>query len=297
MTTRASTLDGILLVDKPEGASSAEVVRLVKRELACKIGHLGTLDPFATGLLPLCLGEGTKIAQFLTDADKKYSGVVRLGIRTDSGDRTGVVVEERPCPTDLSAARCAEVAAAFVGEHEQVPPMYSALKRDGVPLYKLARRGVEVEREARRVRLYSLALVPLSRERLQLGLHCSKGTYVRVVAEEIGAALGTVAHLESLRRESFGHFRVEDAVGLPVSADSVGAALISPRRALARLEEIQVDDATALRVRRGQVGVLLSLGRPAARDSAAKLIGRDGALLAVVSADPAGRWQFARVMS
>lgn len=290
-------MDGILLIDKPEGMTSAAVVRDVKRALGCKVGHLGTLDPFASGLLPLCLGEGTKIAQFLNAAEKAYEGVIRLGARTDTGDGTGSVVEETPLPCDLSAERCSRVAASFLGDRTQVPPMYSAIKRDGVPLYKLARQGVDVEREPRAVRIDSIALEPLDPSRLRLRVECSKGTYIRVLAEEIGAALGTCAHLETLRRTRFGHFRLAAALALPVSPETARAALIGPREALEGLEEVRVDDALATRIRRGQVSALQGLARPTTAAETRKVVGPDGCLLAVVASDSGGRWQFARVLA
>jgi tRNA pseudouridine55 synthase len=290
-------MDGILLVDKPEGVTSAAVVREVKRTLRCKVGHLGTLDPFASGLLPLVLGDGTKIAQFLNAADKAYEGVIRLGSRTDSGDRTGAVVEELPPPVALTPEGCAAVAAGFRGERMQVPPMYSALKRDGVPLYKLARKGIDVERSARPVTVHGLELEPAGEDRVRIRVHCSKGTYIRVLAEEIGAALGSVGHLESLRRTRFGHFRIEAAVGLPLGHEDATRALIPPRQALADLGEIAVDGAGATAVSRGQVAVLAALPRPRAGEEAAKIVGPGGALLAVVVPDAAGHWQFARVFS
>lgn len=289
-------MDGILLIDKPEGMTSAAVVRDVKRVLRCKVGHLGTLDPFASGLLPLVLGEGTKIAQFLNTADKAYEGVIRLGARTDTGDRTGTVVEEKPLPVELTAESCDDVAATFLGDRLQVPPMYSAVKKDGVPLYKLARKGLEIAREPRPVTIHSISLAPLDPERVGIRIHCSKGTYVRVLAEEIGVALGTVAHLETLRRTRFGHFRLEAAIPLPVSLAAAGDALISPREALEGLDELRVDSSTAAQVRRGLVAALSRLGKPSAREATMKLVGPDGSLLAVVAADPLGRWQFARVM-
>lgn len=290
------TIDGILLIDKPEGMTSADVVRLVKCALRCKVGHLGTLDPFASGLLPLCLGEGTKISQFLNASDKAYEGVIRLGERTDTGDREGTVVETRPLPPDLTPERCAAVAASFVGEGQQVPPMYSAVKQGGVPLYKLARRGMQVEREARPVIIHSLTLEPVDERRLRLLIHCSKGTYVRVVAEQIGLRLGSVAHLASLRRTRFGRFRLETAVAPTVATEALVEALISPRQALEDLDEVEVDAPTASQVKRGQVAALARLGKPRAEGGALKLVGPDGSLLAVVTPDGAGHWHFARVM-
>jgi tRNA pseudouridine55 synthase len=287
---------GVLLVDKPEGVTSAGVVREVKRALGCKVGHLGTLDPFASGLLPLCVGEGTKIAQFLNALAKEYEGVVRLGKRTDTGDATGTTTEERPLPRDLSPARCDAVAASFLGERLQTPPMYSAVKREGVPLYRLARKGIEVERTARVVTLYSLALWPLDEVRVGLRTRCSKGTYIRVLAEEIAVALGSVGHLESLRRTGFGHFSIQAAVRLPLSPEEAARAVISPRRALADVAEVSVGEALAVRVCRGQVAALREIEAPLSSSATLKVVGPEGDLLAVLQADAKGGWRFARVM-
>jgi tRNA pseudouridine55 synthase len=216
-------MNGLVLIDKPEGLTSAEVVRRVKRRLGGKVGHLGTLDPFATGLLPLCLGEATKIAQFLNTADKRYAGVIQLGAATDTGDRTGQTVDRAPVP-DLAHIDLAALAGRFTGERLQTPPMYSALKRDGVPLYRLARRGMTVERTPRPVRIDRLTLDPVGTDRLAFDVACSKGTYVRVLAEDIGAALGTPAHLAALRRTAFGAFRIDRAVPLARYEEPFSAA-------------------------------------------------------------------------
>ena len=200
-------MNGLLLIDKPAGLTSAEVVRRVKRRVRVKVGHLGTLDPFATGLLPLCLGEATKIAQFLNTADKRYEGVIQLGWATDTGDCTGRQTASAAV-SDRAAADLDAVARRFTGEILQKPPMYSAIKRDGVPLYRFARQGLEVERTPRPVRIAHLGLESVGSGRLRFVLACSKGTYVRVLAEEIGAALGTAAHLDALRRTSFGSFDI-----------------------------------------------------------------------------------------
>lgn len=289
-------MHGILLIDKPAGITSAAVVRDVKRATGAKVGHLGTLDPFAEGLLPLVLGEGTKIAQFLNTADKAYEGTVRLGRRTDSGDRTGAVVEEAPPPAAADPARCAQVAAELRGPRMQVPPMYSAVKRDGMPLYRLARRGVDVEREARPVTIHDLEIEPLAADLLHLRVHCSKGTYVRVLAEEIAAALGTVGHLESLRRTRFGHFGIAAAVRPPIDREAALRALIGPREALPELPEIAVDTATAAAVLQGKESALGALPRPPEGVAAAKVLGPDGALLALVTPAPGRRWQYSRVL-
>jgi len=194
-----ATLDGILLVDKPAGITSAGVVREVKRaHRARSIGHLGTLDPLATGLLPLCVGAGTKIAQFLGAESKAYSGTIRLGVATDTLDVEGTVVAEGPVP-ELAAARLAEVARGLTGPGEQRPPMYSAVKQQGRKLYELARAGVTVEREPRPVTIHRLELasVPDAPGTVAFAVLCSKGTYVRVLAEDVARALGTVGTLAS----------------------------------------------------------------------------------------------------
>ncbi|MDL2283827.1 tRNA pseudouridine(55) synthase TruB [Oxalobacter sp. OttesenSCG-928-P03] len=202
---------GVLLLDKPAGLSSNDALVRAKRRLnAKKAGHTGTLDPFATGLLPLCFGEATKFAQDLLNADKTYETTVRLGIRTSTGDTEGEVVSEQ----DAEGITLAEVKAAlsrFVGEIDQVPPMHSALKRDGKPLYEYARAGIEVEREARRITIHDMTLLDFSPPFLTLRVSCSKGTYIRVLGEDIGETLGCGAHLHSLRRTRVGQLEISDA--------------------------------------------------------------------------------------
>ncbi len=207
-------MTGVLLVDKPEGTTSAGVIRALKPRLGrAKAGHLGTLDPFASGLLPLCLGEATKVARYLLVEEKAYEGTIRLGTATDTLDRTGTPVDTAPVPA-LAQAALDALAARFTGRQQQVPPMYSALKRDGVPLYALARRGLEVERAPREITIDRLELVLRAPDRIDFRLVCSKGTYVRVLAADLGRALDTRAHLERLRRTRVGAFRVEDATAL-----------------------------------------------------------------------------------
>ena len=286
--------DGLLIIDKPEGITSAEVVRVVKKRLGCKTGHLGTLDPFASGVLPVCIGEGTKIAQFLTVADKEYSGIIALGEETDSGDPTGRVIDKKEVPP-ITAGQLAETAQRFRGEIMQVPPMYSALKRGGVPLYKLARQGVEVERAPRPVHIAKLQLHAQGEAAIAFLVSCSKGTYVRVLAQQIGAALGTVAHLQSLRRTRFGPFSLEHAVGLD-RIDPAHLPLLDLRQALSQLREICLGAEAAQRAKQGREVVLGEL-ESGVREEAAKLIGPDGELAAVVIADQSGRWHFGRVFS
>jgi tRNA pseudouridine55 synthase len=287
-------MDGLLIVDKPEGKSSADIVRIVKTRLRCKTGHLGTLDPFASGVLPLCLGAATKIAQFLNTADKEYVGVIQLGMETDTGDPTGRTTANAPVP-HLELDALAEIAARFHGDLLQTPPMYSALKRRGTPLYKLARQGLTVDRSRRPIRIYTLSLNDQGGGALGFRLSCSKGTYVRVLAQEIAAALGTVAHLSALRRTRFGHFRVEEACPLG-ALDRDAPPLIGLRESLVHLREIRVDAATEQRARQGYKPMLRTLP-PGEPDETAQLIGPDGALAAVIATDAAGRWRFARVFA
>ena len=193
-------MDGIVLLDKPQGLTSTQALQRVRRHLqAEKAGHAGTLDPMATGMLPLCFGQATKACGTLLGRRKAYSATVRLGVATDTGDAEGQPVAEVDVPA-FDADRLEQALAALRGERLQVPPMYSALKRDGRPLYELARQGIEVEREARPITIESLVVTGQGDRTLDIEVVCSKGTYVRVLAEEIAAGLGTRAHLVALRR-------------------------------------------------------------------------------------------------
>ncbi len=199
-------VNGILLLDKPTGGSSNKVLQRVKWLFnARKAGHTGSLDPLATGLLPLCFGEATKVSGFLLDADKHYRVRCRLGQTTNTADAEGELLSERPVPV-LDEATIGDVLQRFLGEQDQVPPMYSAVKHQGERLYRIARRGEEVERKARRIRILALQLVELGQAEFTLDVHCSKGTYVRTLAEEIGEALGCGAHVTALRRTGLGPF-------------------------------------------------------------------------------------------
>ncbi len=198
------TVDGIVLLDKPPGMSSNQALQRVRRLYSArKAGHTGALDPLATGVLPLCFGQATKVAGLMLDADKTYHATLALGARTSTGDREGEVVETLPVP-ELSALPVASVLERFLGPSQQVPPMYSALKRDGEPLYKIARRGVEVVREPRPIRIDAIKLAALDGATLSFDVTCSKGTYVRTLGEDIAAALGTTGHLVALRRTDVG---------------------------------------------------------------------------------------------
>ena len=205
---------GVLLLDKPLGLSSNDALQKAKWLLrAEKAGHTGTLDPLATGVLPLCFGAATKFSQLHLDADKAYEAVAELGVRTTTGDSEGEVIERREVPA-ISPERLAEIQARFTGEIEQVPPMHSALKKDGKALYEYARAGVEVERQARKVRVFDLQLTLLEPSLLKIVAKVSKGTYIRTLGEDIGLALGCGAHLRSLRRTATGPFEVSHCLTL-----------------------------------------------------------------------------------
>ncbi|HEY5673248.1 MAG TPA: tRNA pseudouridine(55) synthase TruB [Malonomonas sp.] len=207
-------MHGILLIDKPAGLTSHDVVRQVRRICRTKkVGHAGTLDPLATGVLPVAVGDGTKILQFLLAEDKSYRATLRFGITTDTLDAEGQVQQQRPVPVDV-LDRLEPACELFRGYIEQIPPMYSALKKDGVPLYKLARNGQTVEREARQVRVDRLEIISQQLPDLTIEVDCSKGTYIRTLAADIGEELGCGAHLTALRRLRCGRFSIADCVTL-----------------------------------------------------------------------------------
>lgn len=230
MSRDRDAVDGLLLLDKPAGLTSNQALQKVKRLLrARKAGHTGALDPAATGMLPLCFGEATKIAAFLLEADKVYRVTAHLGTATDTGDADGRVTEEAPVPA-LARADWERLLGRFVGEIEQVPPMYSALKKDGKRLYELARRGEEVERAPRTIRIHELRLLEAHGPRLVFRVRCSKGTYVRTLVEDLARAAGTRGHTRALHRESVGAFRSEDMLAL-AEAERLAAEGPEPLRA------------------------------------------------------------------
>ena len=293
-------MTGILLVDKPEGTTSAGVIRALKPRLGrARVGHLGTLDPFASGLLPLCVGEATKVARYLLLERKTYTGTILLGVATDTLDRTGTVVETAPVPV-VAADMLARVVERFTGPQRQTPPMYSALKRRGVPLYELARRGIEVEREARDIVVHTLALELRGTDRLDFELTCSKGTYVRVLAADVGRALGTVAHLETLRRTAVGTFRIADASALDaLVAGTAGAALplVPVRTALGALPAFATSAEDLVLLRRGQQAPLRTLPRPETSQTAL-LLDRSGAVAGIVEATgQRPEWRLVRLLA
>jgi len=212
---RGQLLDGVLLLDKPEGLSSNHALQRAKRALdARKAGHTGTLDPFATGLLVCCLGRGTKLAGQLLDSDKGYVATISFGTETDSGDLTGNVVSTIENFEGTTVDALQAVLPEFRGDIEQIPPMHSALKRDGKPLYKYAREGIELERPARSVTIHKLDVLSFTSTEVVIDVVCSKGTYIRTLAQDIGRRLGCGAHLSALRRSRVGPFHIDQAIAL-----------------------------------------------------------------------------------
>lgn len=209
---RGRDVSGVVVLDKPRGMSSNDAVQSVKRRFdARKVGHTGSLDPLATGVLPLCLGDATKFSQYLLTSDKRYVASLRLGVATDSGDADGRVIEERD-PGNVARADVEAALDDFRGDIEQVPSMFSAVKHQGQPLYKLARKGIEVERKARSVTVHSIEIREFDGDGLDLDIHCSKGTYVRTIVHELGESLGCGAHVTALRRTMAGPFGESDLV-------------------------------------------------------------------------------------
>lgn len=253
---RGEPIDGVLLLDKCEGMTSNRALQRARALFqARKAGHTGTLDPMATGLLPVCFGEATKFAAWLLDADKHYRASVRLGAVTATGDREGELLETRPVPP-IARQTLLETLSALTGEIDQVPPMYSALKLGGRPLYELARAGREIERAPRRVSIYHMALVEQRVDGFTLDVSVSKGTYVRSLAEDIGERLGCGAHLDGLRRLKTGPFDAtamsELAALESLSPDERLARLLPVDALIAHLPVLETDDEGAGRMRCGQ---------------------------------------------
>lgn len=281
-------VDGVLLLDKPAGITSNLALQKVRRLYrAEKGGHTGTLDPFATGLLPICLGEATKFSQFLLEADKVYLAQVRLGVRTTTGDPEGEVVETRPVAVDETRVR--NVLPRFLGEFAQMPPMHSALKHAGRPLYEYARQGVDIPRQARQVVVHDLALLGLVDDHITLRVHCGKGFYVRTLAEDLGEALGCGAHLSALRREAVGRLTLNEAVDLTTLAGleepDRDARLAPPDRLIDDLPRLDLDLESAWQLTHGQPVWRTGLQV----HQVMRAYAPDGAFLGVVQVDEEGR--------
>ncbi len=248
-------LDGVLLLDKPLGVSSNTALQMARRLFnAAKAGHTGTLDPLATGLLPLCFGEATKFAGELLDADKAYRATLRLGITTSTADAEGEILITRE--VGVSEAQLCEVLERFRGEQDQLPPMYSALKRDGKPLYEYARLGIELERQPRRICIHRVALVSFNGLDALIDVDCSKGTYIRTLAADIGEALGCGAHLQALRRTRVADLQVADTVTIDhlkvLSQPEQDALLLPMDTLIANLSCAELNEEESLRMRQGQ---------------------------------------------
>lgn len=250
-------VDGVVLLDKPAGLTSNAALQTVKRLFnARKAGHTGSLDPLATGLLPLCFGEATKISGLLLASDKRYRARVRLGLTTDTGDVTGQVLTRQPLP-DLTPECLQRALSALRGEILQVPPMYSALKQAGQPLYRLARQGITVDRAPRRVTIHTLDLLAWGADWLEIDVFCSKGTYLRSLAEAIGERLGCGATLETLRRTQTGPFHLADAWTLPrlhelAAQHCIAEALLPVDSALCDWPALTLTEHQAQALRHGQ---------------------------------------------
>ncbi len=287
---RGRAVDGVLFLDKPVGLSSNAALQRARRLLdAEKAGHGGTLDPQAAGLLPLLLGEATKFAADLLDADKAYEAELSLGIRTSTGDAEGeVVADRRERVAGIDRAACQAALAGFVGEISQVPPMHSALKHQGRPLYEYARRGALVERAPRRVVVHAIELIAHDAGTLRIRVACSKGTYIRTLAEDVGEVLGCGAYLVGLRRVTVGRFTLVDAISLEALEAMSGAdrlAVLRPVDALLeRLERLDLDAPAASRFRHGQRLVLPDPGSASRAPRRVRVYGA-GELLGVGTLD------------
>jgi tRNA pseudouridine55 synthase len=241
---------GIILIDKTIGPTSRQVVNGVTKQLMSKkVGHVGTLDPFASGLLILTVNQATKIGAYLEALDKTYIAKIKLGEKTDTGDLTGKVIESKETLESLDLAKINDVLALFLGKRTQIPPMYSALKRDGKPLYKYAREGIELERLPRDIEIFEIQLLSFGNNVIEFSTRVSKGTYLRTLAEEIAVELGSVGHLIFLRRTAIGDFKISDANKLE---DVTFEALIPIRQALSHMPFLEIDGQSVVDVKNGK---------------------------------------------
>ena len=287
-------LDGLLLLDKAAGLTSNAALQAARRLYrAAKAGHTGTLDPLATGLLPVLCGEATKFAGELLDADKTYAAAIALGATTATGDAEGEVVERHPVAA--TRAEVERVLAGFRGDGAQVPPMYSALKRDGRPLYAYARAGQSVERSARPIRIHELTLDAFEGASLSITVRCSKGTYIRVLAEDIGRTLGCGAHLARLRRLAIGPFSLASAVTIAalevLEAEARDARLLPLDALIGHLPAITLGEEAARRFAQGQ-----STECPGFEPGRTRVYGAGGVFLGIGTAGPDGRLQPRRLL-
>jgi tRNA pseudouridine55 synthase len=282
-------MHGILVIDKPRGLTSHDVVRRVRRLLGVRrVGHTGTLDPLATGVLPVAVGEGTRLVQFLLEGDKDYRATLQLGVSTDSQDAEGAVLLVRPTAGIDPAAVC-RAAESLTGPILQVPPMYSALKKDGVPLHRLARQGITVDRAARPITIHRLNILRIELPEIDFEVSCSKGTYVRTLAHDLGELLGCGGHLTALRRTRSGPFDENDCITLAAlegQADQL-PPLLGPRQALPHLAAPEVVPAAAARLSHGIPPTVADLMESTVvRDGETVLLMAASRLLAIARHDP-----------
>ena len=288
--------DGILLVDKPEGVSSARVVAIVKRRIQVKkVGHTGTLDPFATGLLPIAVGKGTRLSRFYLGGNKSYLATVKLGQTTDTYDNTGNVLQSASPETmaALDPEKVREEVARFLGPQEQVPPAFSALKHKGVPLYKLARKGEMVTKPPRQIEIFEISITRMALPEVDIRVRCTGGTYIRSIAHDLGERLGCGAHLSALRRTASSHFEIHQAISLDrieqMDAPTLRDHVIPPSACLPDLPKLVVDADTEKKISHGQPLEVESIGRVA--QEGVEFIGLTDSgdrLLALVTLNPNG---------
>ena len=285
-------MNGVLVIDKPAGMTSFDVVRQVRRMVNTRrVGHAGTLDPMATGVLPVAIGTATRLIEYLMAGDKSYRATLKLGSATDTQDSEGRVLEEKPWQS-VDRATIDAAVENFIGEIEQLPPMYSALKKDGQPLYKLARQGIEVDREPRKVHVKSLTIDEFSAPHLTFTVDCSKGTYVRTLCHDIGKILGCGAHMTDLRRLTCGRFDLAKSHPLQVlqdlSEDGTPLPFLSLAETLADWSELKIDGVTLERLQNGVAPYMEDLtgDKPAAGDKVRIMAAE--ALVAVARYKPGG---------
>ncbi len=295
--------DGILVLDKPQGISSMEAVRRVKRASGVKrVGHGGTLDPMATGVIPICLGRATRLMEYMLDSSKEYVGQVRLGVSTDSYDADGEITC-RSDPSDVTRENVENVLQEFLGQIEQVPPMFSALKKQGKRLYELARQGIEIEREPRPMTVHSIRLANWNPPVATVRIECSRGFYMRSLAHDIGVQLGCGAHLQSLRRLRTGRFRIADAVSLDAAQrgfedGSWPELLFSPDGALGDLRALVVGERARSHIQNGRAVPLAGEDCGAEPDERFRAYALDGEFLAIMRFDSSANcWRPDKVFS
>jgi len=292
-------IDGVLILDKSHGPSSNQALQQVRKLYrARKAGHCGSLDPLATGVLPICLGEATKFSSFLLGANKTYRATCQLGHTTTTGDAEGELLETRP--VNVEATQIRRVLAGFVGEIEQIPPMYSALKHRGQRLYQLARAGRQVERKPRRITIYNLTLLACTHDSLSIEVSCSKGTYIRTLAEDIGAALGCGAHLSALRRTAVDNFVEAESITLAQlqererqGTDQIDELLLPVSSVLTQFPERVLNRASCIDICQGK---LVQLDLPRA-SGLCRLVSDEGAFIGLGEVGPGGELKAKRLMN